>query len=94
MGVLGRATLSIAFAEGAQRVGRKASHFRRASSRLKNKLAFRHSERNLQLNDSMKALSVGLPGRENSSATPRMKAHSVQLLADKLWAVVDADRLR
>jgi hypothetical protein len=29
-----------------------------------NQCAFRHSARNLPLNDSMKALSVGLPGRE------------------------------
>jgi hypothetical protein len=35
-------------------------------------LAFRHSARNLPLNDSMKALSVGLPGRLKSSVTPFM----------------------
>lgn len=40
-----------------------------------NQLAFRESDRNLPLNDSMKELSVGLPGREKSSVTPRMKAH-------------------
>jgi hypothetical protein len=33
--------------------------------------AFKHSARNLPLKDSMKALSVGLPGREKSSVTPR-----------------------
>lgn len=30
---------------------------------------------NLPLKDSMNALSVGLPGRLNSSVTPRVKAH-------------------
>ena len=48
-----------------------ASHFRRASSRLMNQCAFKHSARNLPLKDSMKALSVGFPGREKSSMTPR-----------------------
>src|SRR5277367_5630400 len=54
---------------------RCASHFPRASSRLRNQLAFKHSARNLPLRLSMKALSVGLPGREKSSVTPRIKAH-------------------
>ena len=40
-----------------------------------NQCAFKHSVRNLPLNDSMKALSVGLPGREKSSVTPRWYAH-------------------
>jgi len=35
-----------------------------------NQCAFKHSVRNLPLNDSMKALSVGFPGREKSSVTP------------------------
>ena len=35
-----------------------------------NQCAFRHSARNLPLNDSMKALSVGLSGREKSRTTP------------------------
>src|ERR1700739_1693409 len=40
-----------------------------------NQCAFKHLLRNLPLNDSMKALSVGLPGREKSSVTPRWYAH-------------------
>ena len=54
---------------------RQASHFSRASSRLRNQCAFRHSARNLPFRLSMNALSVGLPGRLKSSVTPRMKAH-------------------
>jgi len=42
-----------------------------ASARLKNQCAFRHSARKRPLNASMNALSVGLPGREKSSVTPR-----------------------
>ena len=48
---------------------RQASHLHRASARLKNQEAFRHSARNEPLNDSMNALSVGLPGREKSNVT-------------------------
>ena len=44
---------------------RHASHFARTSARLRNQEAFRHSARNDPLNDSMKALSVGLPGLES-----------------------------
>jgi len=40
---------------------RQASHFARTLSRLMNQFAFRHSARDLPLNDSMNALSVGLP---------------------------------
>ena len=40
-----------------------------------NQCAFKHSARNLPVNDSMKALSVGLPGLEKSSVTPRWYAH-------------------
>ncbi len=36
-----------------------------------NQWAFKHSVQNLPLNDSMKALSVGLPGREKSRVTSR-----------------------
>jgi hypothetical protein len=36
-----------------------------------NYCAFNHSARNLPFNDSMKALSVGFPGRSQSSVTPR-----------------------
>lgn len=36
---------------------------------------FRHSARNRLLNASMNALSVGLPGREKFSVTPRVQAH-------------------
>jgi hypothetical protein len=50
---------------------RQASHFSRASSRHMNQCAFRHSVRSFPLYDSMNALSVGLPGREKSSVTPR-----------------------
>ena len=55
------------------------SHFDRASSGLKNQLAFRHAARNLPLRLSMKAFSVGLPGREKSRVTPRMKIHKSSL---------------
>ena len=36
---------------------------------------FRHSARTLPLNDSAKALSVGLPGRLKSRVTPCGNAH-------------------
>jgi hypothetical protein len=38
-----------------------------ASASAPNQWAFRHSARKVPLNDSTKALSVGLPGREKSS---------------------------
>lgn len=44
-------------------------HLPTVSSSVRNLWAFRHSARNLPLNDSMNELSVGLPGRENSSTT-------------------------
>jgi hypothetical protein len=44
-----------------------------------NQCAFKHSARNLPLNDSMKALSVGLPGREKSSVGPRWNASVAQV---------------
>ena len=49
---------------------RQDSTFSSASSRDRNQFSFRHSCRNLPLNASMKALSVGLPGRLKSRATP------------------------
>ena len=54
--------------------GSCASHLERASSRLKNYEEFRHSARNDPLNDSMKALSVGFPGRQKSRVTPFIQA--------------------
>jgi hypothetical protein len=48
-----------------------ASIFSQASCRLMNQCVFRHSLLSFELKASMKALSVGLPGREKSSVTPR-----------------------
>ena len=42
--------------------------FTRASSRLKNQEALRHSARTRPLKDSANALSVGFPGRLKSSS--------------------------
>lgn len=50
---------------------RQSSSFTRASSGLMNQCVFKHSARSLPLNDSIKLLSVGLPGREKSRMTPR-----------------------
>ena len=62
---------------------RHASNLVRASSRLKNHEAFGHSSRNDPLNDSIKAFSVGLPGREKYRVTPFSKAQrSSALLVD------------
>ena len=47
-----------------------ASIFSLASVMLSNQCVFKHSWRNRPLNDSAKALSVGLPGRENQIRTP------------------------
>ncbi len=66
---------------------RQASTFSRASARLRNQWAFRHSLRKRPLNASMKALSVGLPGREKVGP-------EVEVAGDELAALVDADRLR
>jgi hypothetical protein len=41
-----------------------------ASASVPNQWAFRHSTRKVPLNDSTKALSVGLPGREKSIFIP------------------------
>ncbi len=49
---------------------RHASIVLLASARDRNQRVFRHSSRNRPLNDSTKALSVGLPGRKKSSVTP------------------------
>jgi hypothetical protein len=49
----------------------QASHFWRAWLRLMKQCASKHAARNLPLNDSIKALSVCLPGREKSMVTPR-----------------------
>ena len=38
--------------------------------KVRNQCAFRHSARSRPLKASMKALSIGLPGREKSSVTP------------------------
>jgi hypothetical protein len=48
---------------------RHSSIFARASSRLMNQCVFKHSERSLPLELSMKPLSVGLPDREKSRTT-------------------------
>ena len=50
---------------------RQSSNFSWASARDRNQCALRHSARKRPLNASMKALSVGLPGFEKSSVTPR-----------------------
>ena len=42
----------------------------RASSIARNPLTFRHSSRNVPLNDSIIALSTGFPGYEKSITTP------------------------
>jgi hypothetical protein len=42
-----------------------------APARFRNQWALRHSARKGPLNASMKALSVGFPGREKSKVTPR-----------------------
>ena len=49
----------------------QSSKFDFASSSLSNQCVFKHSSRSLPLNDSTKALSVGLPGREKHNFTPR-----------------------
>lgn len=53
-------------------VSELASHLRTALLRLVSQCRFRLSPRNLPLNDSMNALSVGLPKRLKSSVTPRV----------------------
>lgn len=50
---------------------RQASNFWTPCGSVKNQWVFRHSALNLPLNTSMKALSVGLPGRDKSRITPR-----------------------
>jgi hypothetical protein len=57
-----------------------------------NQWAFRHSARNLPLNDAMKALSVGFSGREKSSVTPRWYAHRSESRCHKLGGLVDPNR--
>ena len=42
-----------------------------ASARLANQCTSKHSERNVPLKDSTKALSVGFPGLEKWSVSPR-----------------------
>ena len=59
-----------------------------------NQCAFRHSARNLPLNDSMKALSVGLPGREKSSGDTALISPEVEIAGDKLCALIDPDCFR
>ncbi len=49
---------------------RHVSHFRCASETFMNQCVFRHSARNDPFRLPMKALSVGLPGREKSSVKP------------------------
>ena len=49
---------------------RHASILLLASASDKNQCASRHSSRKRPLNNSTKALSVGLPGREKSNVTP------------------------
>lgn len=59
---------------------------RRAWSRSVNHCALRHSSRNFPLKLSMKAFSVGLPGRMKWSFTFAVKAHwSSALLGDHLF---------
>jgi hypothetical protein len=54
---------------------RHASSFSLASPKLMKQWAFRHSARSRPLNASMKALSVGLLGREKSRMTSLAQAH-------------------
>ena len=53
-----------------------ASIFRRASPSDTNTCELKHSSLNRALNDSMKALSTGLPGRMKSKRTWRAYAHA------------------
>ncbi len=55
---------------------RQAGNCRWARSSDTNCWAFKHSSRSFPLNDSICELSVGLPGRVKSSATPRYNAHA------------------
>lgn len=55
---------------------------------------FTHSLRSLLLNASMKALSVGLPGREKSSVTPLLISPEIHVSRDELAAIVHPDGLR
>ena len=56
----------------------RSGPFSRAPSRFMNQWTFRHSALNLPLKLSMKALSVGLPGREKSKVTFFVYAHRPQ----------------
>ncbi len=66
----------------------QCSIFSLASSSVGNQCAFRHSARNFPLNDSMDALSVGLPGREKSSGN----GVELSVLLDSAAAFSLADR--
>jgi hypothetical protein len=48
----------------------------RTSAMFSNQWVVKNSSRSFPLNDSQKALSVGLPGREKQSFTPRRYAHA------------------
>ena len=65
----------------------------RASAIDKNQCVFKHSSRSRPLNDSTKALSVGLPGRLKSSVDGVLVSPAVERLRDELRAVVDTDGL-
>jgi hypothetical protein len=53
-----------------------------ASVKSVNQCTFKHSSRKLPLNDSIKALSVGFPGRENSRITLFVYAHRSNILPE------------
>jgi hypothetical protein len=67
-------------------------YYLRQSSNFFCASAFRHSARNRPLNASMKALSVGLPGREKSERDVTLVSPQIQIARDKLSALVDPDR--
>lgn len=75
----------------------------RICAELMNQCVFRHSALNLPLKDSMKLLSVGLPGREMPKAgrakRSQLEDHAllispeVEVPSDELGALIDTDRL-
>jgi hypothetical protein len=58
-----------------------------------NQCAFRHSARNLPLNDSMKALSVGSRSGE-VERDAALISPEVEVAGDKLCALIDPDCFR
>ena len=73
---------------------RQASIFLRASSSFMNQCVFRHSVRNLPLNDSMMPLSIALPGREKWRTTPFLIRPQIEIPTGELRSLIDPDALR